>query len=213
MPAIPSIDEDPDAWDTLVLGGETLPGVVVVEPTTKRDFDIKKAKGKTKAKIENQGDPPRKFNVTWQFSSSEWAEVQRIWPLVIDPRKSANAKDISPLEVVHPTLALHGIRTVAVEEANGPKIAKKLYTVTLSLIEVEKPQPAPGLGGSAKGQTAANQDLLYAQLRHKIMQLEVAIAQATAAGEEETALQLEKQRQSLINQMGKPSSKGPVQNV
>ncbi len=211
MPAIPSLLDDPDSWDTLVIGGETLPGVVrVPDPETGRDFDVKKAKGKKKASISNNGDPPRKWTVEWMIDPRlHWDEVLRIWP-TIQPRQEG--KNLQPLEVVHPAFALHGFRTALVESIKGPSVSKGLQTFQLTLLEKEPPKPAAGVSGTGKGLSAAQADWELQKLVHEleVVEAEIAQMQAEGLGTDEVALkrfaQLQNRRQQLLGQMNKPNS-------
>src|SRR5688572_2539594 len=97
--------EDADAegltpWDKLQLGGEQLPGMVRLKAATSHDFDIKKPKGKRKAKAKDSGDKPSTPEFEWLvWTREQWKEAQRLIPL-LSPEKPGAAK--SPLAAVHP---------------------------------------------------------------------------------------------------------------
>lgn len=222
MPTIPSIYEDPDSYDTLVVGGETLPGVVrVPDPETGRDLEVKKVKGKKKATVSNNGDPPREWKVEWDIDPAKhWEEFLRVWP-TIQPRKET--KELQPLEIVHPIFALHDFRTGLVKSIKGPKVALGLHTFELTFLEKEIPKPAAGVSGTGKGLSAAQQDWQLQKLVHELQIVEAEIAQlkversglaASGSGEGAHLLvtidtriaQLQIRRQQLLSQMNKPNA-------
>lgn len=211
MPSIPTPEEDPVAWDTLQLGGVRLPGIVILSPNTKRDYDVQKAKGKTKATIKNNGDPPRKLKFEWLVDMErDWSAVQDAMA-TIDPLKEN--KTLEPQEVIHPLASFYGIHTVLVESIEGPRIEHGLGKFQVELLEREKPKPAVGVGGSAKGVAAANLDKQYAYLKSKLAEIDAAMAEAAAAGDEQTLKALATQRQAILNQMQKPSASGVQKNA
>lgn len=220
MPAIPSLYDDPDSYDTLVVAGETLPGVVrIPDPDSGRDFDVKKAKGKKKATISNNGDPPREWDVEWDFDPQKhWEDVLRIWPL-LQPRK--DSKDLQPLELVHPTFALHGFKTALVKELRGPTYSRGLGTIKIKFLEKEKPAAAAGVSGT--GLAGAKADWNLQKLVHELEIVEAELAQLKSErqaiagsggfGTDEVLLKieariktLEARRQQLLSQMNKPNS-------
>lgn len=220
MATIPTPEDDPIAWDTLILGGVKLPGIVVCDASTKRDYDVQKAKGKTKAAIKNNGDPPRKIKFEWMIDMDrDWGAAQDAMA-TIDPRKEN--KTLQPLEVIHPIAAFYGLHTALVEELSGPKIEHRLGTFSLSLIEREKPKPAAGVGGSAKGVASAPSEQQYAYLQHKLLEIDAQLAQLNAiqttdpqvAAQIDAQLrQLKAQREEVLAAMKKPSQKGVNQNT
>lgn len=221
MASIPSLLDDPDSYDTLVVGGEALPGIVrVKDPETGRDFDIKKAKGKKKATITNNGDPPREWTVEWDIDPAiHWEEFLRLWP-TLQPRK--DTKELQPLELVHPIFALHDFKTALVKTLKGPSISRGLHTFELTFLEKEKPSNAAGVSGVGKGGGAAQADWNLQKLALELEVVEAELAQLKAerggiiaSGNAGASIlvqidarisQLQLRRQQLLSQMNKPNS-------
>ncbi|MBX3131641.1 MAG: hypothetical protein KF718_33300 [Polyangiaceae bacterium] len=215
MTTIPRIDEDPESWDTVVIGGVVLPGVAGPEGVkSPRDLDVQKAKGKTKATVKDNGNPPRKPKIVWRFDATDpvqWAAAMRAIDEVIEPRKET--KTLSPVEVIHPLFARHQIRTCLIQDYDGPIIEHGLATVTIELLEYEKPKPAAGIGGTAKGTGGSPPEYILALLQHELNAVAADLQYAAAAGDEQALLALAAKKQAILNKMAKPSSKGPQQNL
>lgn len=231
MAAVPSILEDPKSWETTLVAGEELVGLS--EPDARscespRDLDIQKAKGKQKAAIKDNGDPPRKPKIRWRFDATDqdqWEEASRIMTTVLDPRKGS--KSIDPVEVVHPLFTLHKISTCLVVNYTGPDIDELgLATVEIELLEYEKPKPAAGVGAGAKGGGANAGEYELALLNHKLNDIDAALRQldiyrsslanaepADVADLDYQIASLKSQRAAILAQMKKPSADGAQQNA
>lgn len=227
MAIIPSPIEDPQSWDEVMIGGKRLPGVAV--PTnvdSPRDYDVKKAKGKAKAKVTNNGDPPRKPKIAWQFDPAEsWNEANQIITEIIEPRKAG--KKLDPVEVVHPLFARHGIRTCLIVNYDGPNFDKGKASITIDLLEYEAPKPAAGIGSGRKGGGGGGgQDARAAELQHALNAIEAqerelqSLEQSLAGNDPDLAKriadqrrQLRAQKQTVMAELDKPSHRGPAQNV
>jgi hypothetical protein len=133
---------DPLAWDTLVLGGVTWPGVCdITGGGLVRKIDVKHAKGQDGATITDEGLEPAKLDITLTvYNQTDWQLLQELLPTVW-PRKKGGER--TPLEIVHPKAALLGIRYIYLTEVPIPEFdkAKQLLTVTLKCMEYV-PQPA-----------------------------------------------------------------------
>lgn len=215
MSTIPSPTQDPDSWDTVVIGGVVLPGIATPQGVkSPRELDVQKAKGKTKATVKDNGNPPRKPRIVWQFDATDdvqWTAAMKVIDEVIEPRKETKA--LSPVEVIHPLFTRHQIRTCLIQDYDGPNIEHGLATVTIELLEYEKPKAAAGIGGAGKGTGGAPDESSLALLQHELNAVMADMEYAAAAGDEKALKQLLTKKQAILNKMKKPSSSGPQQNI
>jgi hypothetical protein len=127
-------DTDRD-WDTAILGGIILPGIVSVESLKVGiDVDTKKPKGSDQATSTDNGLEPAKFRiVVWLVTHEHWFELQAgldSW----NPRRPGRQRQ--PVELLHPLPNTFGIRNVRVlsVEASQPS-AKSGMRVVIEVAE------------------------------------------------------------------------------
>lgn len=68
-------DDSPDLWDTVLLGGDPLPGIARVTATHGRKLDSKSAPGSNGARIIDKGFQPAKVDITLKLWTKEQLET------------------------------------------------------------------------------------------------------------------------------------------
>lgn len=108
-----SWERDPTPWHTVVLGGETLPGIWTAQMTNgiARQIEVKKPRGNDGQEITDQGMVGPEVVLEGSLLSEEWDAWVALVPK-INPRKPGGIK--SPQSVVHPLLNAHGIDKIYV---------------------------------------------------------------------------------------------------
>lgn len=111
----PYWNDDPQAWDTVILGPYTLPGLVIVhDGECGSDIEIKKTKGQNLPTLEDQGRDSSVINIEVILARREhWVAWCAIVPK-INPRRADATKD--PYEIVYPDLNLLGINKVVIRK-------------------------------------------------------------------------------------------------
>lgn len=135
----PGITKGP--WDYVVLGGQVVPGVAVVDVTMGTGLDIQKPKGGKRATIFDDGDPPAEVSIKLLLQSDEMEGFRDfIMPMLREPGKNGGRQ---PLEITHPNCELWGIDTIAVGNISSPSPESGgLMTITISATEwVAAPEP------------------------------------------------------------------------
>jgi uncharacterized protein YkwD len=145
-------EEDPLAWDTVYLGGDALPGIASLGGSAlKRVMDKKKAKGKDKANLKDEGDQPAELEITLLiYNQIEWNLLQEVVETFRPPKAGGERK---PVSIEHPLTQMFGITMVYVTEVAVPSFDKAQQTLTVSVKCVEwVPKPKPVVGGAGTGQ-------------------------------------------------------------
>ena len=121
-------------WDTLILNGLAVPGVVTVTASVDTGMDTQKAKNAKRAYIVNNGSNPVKFSFTLKLQPGELAEFSRsTLPLLRPPTKSGQQEK---LRIYHPEAALWGVTTIRVTSVNSsPPVSGGLKTITWKAVE------------------------------------------------------------------------------
>lgn len=153
-----------DWWDTVILGGEFLPGIWSAEADVDYDLDVKKVKGKDGANYTDNGRNPAKVKITGQITSKEeWDEWQRIIPVVF-PRTKGTKRD--PLEITHPEPNSKGVFSVYTEGFPAMKLDKGIMAITVDAIEYDPaPKPTPKKGTGAMSKAAHDEE--YARVKYE----------------------------------------------
>ncbi len=147
MSANPLID--PEAWDTLILGGEYTPGLARVKSSRVHKWDEKKGKGSQGSTLTYAGHDLAEVEVEirmWEAEQyDEWESKVEQW--LPDPKKPKG------LDAVHPALELLKVRSVVTVSVGGVEIQPDgEMRVALKLREFLNPKPAGGtLSGSSSG--------------------------------------------------------------
>lgn len=171
--AVPFWGDAPEAWEGVVVAGYRLPGVCAIEGKVKRRHDSKKTPGANGSTVTYIGDDQADFTVTLRLWTPEHlatyakivgylrsmvvgtAEASKLSisaaERLIDARqknlKPSSKFPIAPVDVFHPVLSLHGIKSAHVLEYGFPKpkgeAAAGVYEATIHFLEY-----VPGAKGS-----------------------------------------------------------------
>jgi hypothetical protein len=135
----PGITKGP--WDYVVLGGQVVPGVAIVDVSMGTGLDIQKPKGGKRATIVDDGDPPAEVEIKLLLQSDDMEAFRDfIMPILREPGKNGGRQ---PLEISHPNCELWGIDTIAVGNISSPSPQSGgLMTITINATEwVAAPEP------------------------------------------------------------------------
>lgn len=143
----------PNPWDTMVIGGQRLPGIVEVTATPSKKADTKKASASHGAKTTIHGTDPAEASISITIWTLEQWQVfipimHALWPR---PGKTGaaltNAVDLagnpvgSAFDVDHPEFQLVGIGSVIILRAPTSKKARAGKTWTFGCIEFQPSKP------------------------------------------------------------------------
>jgi hypothetical protein len=108
------------AWDTIVLGGETVDAVATARATGKLKQDPKSGAGKNGGSPTYHGRALAPVDITLRYSTKAQHDaivslLGRLWP------PSASKKKPTPIDVYHPALALLGIKAITIIECGSPE--------------------------------------------------------------------------------------------
>jgi hypothetical protein len=144
-------------WDTLILGGERMPGAARVEVDMRGCLDKRKARGARRSKPRDTGAQPAQVDIELTLLPADMPEFERRLP-VIRPRASGAPMD--PLAIAHPNTRLWGVNSVLIDSVSSPMPTTGGYLrIRIKALEwvpeakaVKKPKTAPkeGSGKSAK---------------------------------------------------------------
>ncbi len=149
-----SVFDDPQAYDTVTVGGVVCPGIVkgVDAFKTKREFDVKKGKGTFGSTITFVGRPPSTGSLTFQFWTKEqetaWIDFRDQFKF--DPTKKA----INAIDIYHPWLAEIDMTSFVCEGIGSVKnVGKFLFEIVVDLLEYFPP-PNKNATGTPSGSTS-----------------------------------------------------------
>jgi hypothetical protein len=144
----PFWDDDPDSWDTAVLGGVTLPGLARIDGLELGSkWDVKEAPGSDGATETYQGYTPSPFQLVLRiWLPEQWSAFL---PLAKQFRPRPGKETPKPVDVVHPDLAVWGISKVIIRKIK-PKKTDGIYEVSFDLLEYF-PQPKKTVTTTASG--------------------------------------------------------------
>jgi len=152
--AIPHWSEQPDVWDTVVLGGVTFPGVAEVEVERELEIDKKKPKGKHQDKPTIQGVKSAKVDITITLNTpEEWAAFQDALQKI---ELGADNAAGTPVDISHPVTACRGIVAILIEKITGPKKptgGTTFCTVKIDAMEFDAPKKTTVSTGKGGGGT------------------------------------------------------------
>jgi len=134
--------DDPDAWDTVLLDGVSLPGVCRVDAALERKVDSTSPPGSDGGTVRDKGYGLAKFKVTVTLWTREHlAFWVRLGPL-LDPRR--RGRERRPTRIEHPALAGINITQAYLTGVTAlrPAHPKGSMEATLSFIEFA-PATAP----------------------------------------------------------------------
>jgi len=151
--------DNPEAYDVVVLGGVTSPGVVKPGAITgfKRahEWDIKKGKGAKGATLTYVQRPPAQGTITFTLGTREhftaWESFRPQFKY--DPTK----KNPQALDIFHPVLAdldIHSVVCESLSQLENDGYGE--WTCVVELCEYFPPPKAPAVGTPTTSQTNTN---------------------------------------------------------
>lgn len=121
MPSVPYPYDDPYVWNRVVLGPHALPGRAVFPDGVElaRDFDDKKAKGKSGKTSKDEGYDPKPISFELHIRTREEHEAwERIYPR-ISPRREGATNE--PYEILNAYTFEAGVETVTIRSIKPGK--------------------------------------------------------------------------------------------
>ena len=159
MTGIPYWFDAPTVWDTVVLGGVSMPGVAEVEVDRELEIDEKKPKGTHKATPTVQGvkSATVKIHITIN-TSDEWTALQAAI-VTLEPKAGTGKNSGVPVDIAHPVTSARGITSILIKKLTGPKKAadgKALCTLEIDAMEFTPPAKVTGTGVGGAGSKTQN---------------------------------------------------------
>ncbi len=157
---IPSPFDDPDAWDTLDIGGVVFTGTFKFSGTAlKRKLDRRHAAGRDGARIRDKGYDVAQLGLALRCTEPEhWTELEALVALLFPRSRDATRRNAHTCD--HPALALAGITKVYATEMDvADPDDKGAVNVSIKLVEYRDeaqsrnvsrtPRAAPDIGANA----------------------------------------------------------------
>lgn len=132
------------AWDQLVLGGETFPGLCQIEPSVELSVDVVKwvtnpnsidenNPPKYEARLVDKGYGPGRLRATVAvWTPDQWRDLQDVLPRYT-PKEAQDIRDA--FDILHPATKLIGITSVLVTKVTlRPPVMQTLY-VELEMLQ------------------------------------------------------------------------------
>jgi hypothetical protein len=112
-------EENPDQptpqgteWDYVIFAGDVCPGIASVDITSPDGLDKKKAKGKRKATISDNGDNPLEIDIDLILLPADLEYFREVTLPTLRPRTRTGARE--PLSFGHPMAEFWGVQNIIV---------------------------------------------------------------------------------------------------
>jgi hypothetical protein len=181
--AVPFWGDSPESWETVVIAGYRLPGVCTLDGKVRRRHDKKNTAGTNGSTVTYVGDDQAEFSVTVTMWTSEHLDT---YGNIIDFLRSMTSAELTtrsltssehqasskknttsrpfskfpvvPLDLVHPVLSLHRIKSAHVIEYGFPKAkgdaSSGIYEAVIRFLEY-----VPGQKGAVSTPKSAADNL------------------------------------------------------
>jgi hypothetical protein len=148
---MPNAVDDPELYDTLVVGGQRSPGVVKLSGHDRKiGWDVKKGPGQSGASTTRTSEDPVEFEAAFYLADAEEIAAFRTWLAYV--RTTVNGTTPKALDTYHPDLAENDIKSVVLASIGGvAHDGKGGETRKIRLLEY---RPARAKGGSPSGSKA-----------------------------------------------------------
>ena len=151
--------EGQDQWDTLILAGNTWPGLATISGSgVKRRIDVKKTKGKDGAVIKDNGMDLASIRIALRIWTAEhWTKFNELLPTIHPKRKGGTRV---PTEIVHPQANTLGIKAIYISQIEVPDLDRSsgIMTIDMTAIEwVPRPPPVKKAAGTKGGSASKDQ--------------------------------------------------------
>jgi len=133
-------------WDTVKLGGWTLPGRASVDSTRGRRIDVKKVKGQHYATLTFNGYDPARITINLSiWTQGQLDMLAAIMPVLEAPPAAYADGTFDALDIVHPSLQLRNITQVLIEEIGSLKASsiKGVWDLKIRCLEYKRIPKAP----------------------------------------------------------------------
>lgn len=127
----------PSAWDTMTLGGMTVPGLVAVTGKLARKDDTAEVPGVDGATQTVLGYAPAEFSVTITlWTDEQLAQYQALLRRFRPQRAEGKSAAARAVEVRHPAVQVCGLSQLTVYEMTAPEhTGKSIFRATMQLRE------------------------------------------------------------------------------
>lgn len=157
--------EGQDQWDTLIMAGNTWPGLATISGSgVKRRIDAKKTKGKDGAILKDNGLDLASISISLRIWTAEhWQRFNELLPTV-HPKRKGGVR--TPTEIVHPQCNMLGIKAIYISQIQIPDLDRSTGIMTIDFTAIEwVPAPpvvkrAAGTFGGGPGDQDFVEDLL-----------------------------------------------------
>jgi hypothetical protein len=132
---IPFWEDNPFAWDQILIAGVQMPPKWRVEGAISRKLEVKNAPGADGSYVRDQGYQPQQIRLTYtMWTAQHLAALDQLLSRPgVKPQKQAKPQ---ALDVVHPQLELLGIREIIVESISTLKeTGSGIYEITFTAWE------------------------------------------------------------------------------
>lgn len=117
MGTIPWPEDDPAAWDTLLLGGTIFPGLAKVTCSGGDKIDVKDAPGADGENTTFQGQKARSGTMKIRvWRGEQWSDLEDLLTNVLEPAKGKK----EPLFIAHAVTAARQVANIYIEDIDGP---------------------------------------------------------------------------------------------
>lgn len=151
--------DNPDAWDTLSLAGEEIPGIVDLDGEISQKMDAAAPKGSVGQRWEWSGrDIPRLTITVVMWTAEHWKAYKALLPKIMPTEQQPEG-----IDAAHPVLRLYKITTLVIHSVSFPKSqgqdakGRQIKTVTIKAGQyrpVTKKVAGAGTGGTGAAANA-----------------------------------------------------------
>lgn len=135
---LPHWHDEPDLYDTLILGGVQVPGVATVKISRKRKIDKKSAKGKNKGSVTTQGVEPAEVSIHVEvLSPSDFEALEDLMPMLEPVPDKEKATDEDALEIAHWAAKMRNVQAIVIESVEGPELKDGIMTLDVKAVEFD----------------------------------------------------------------------------
>lgn len=160
IPGAPWYDS-PVEWSTLELGGKIIPGDATIRIRRGNKWDRKDAKGEHGEEQEYNGARAADVDITIRLRTTEQYDAFQL--VLPDFEPDPGKKEQKPYDIVHPTARSRKVRSICIDDIDGPNIDGQFAVYQFSCFE-HRPRSSKNAKGTAKGGSVSNE--CAEQLRH-----------------------------------------------
>lgn len=144
--------ESPDEWDKLSLGGKDIPGTARVRINRGNKWDRKIAKGEHGETQEYNGAQAASVEIEIRLETTE--QYIAFAKILSEFEPDRGKKEQKPHDLIHPAASIRNVRSVCIEDIDGPDTDGQFAVFRFSCFEYQPPS-SKNAKGTAKGATEA----------------------------------------------------------